>query len=182
MFNYAKTHVPDNNMDKFTEKVPSPSERNFHQPRFMGQDNFSEANKGFINKSIEGGGAGDQKNDPYFNMQKQRADSGNQSKVGSFLSQHLGEVSSNATRVRMARVLKSKVLQKRQNSSITHSNDQSDDIASRSSAHSQNKKSEDPYLVNKKSNKGNYSEAKGTIQSQESEKQHKHIPTSKTPI
>jgi hypothetical protein len=52
----------------------------------MGQDNFSEANKGFINKSIEGGGAGDQKNDPYFNMQKQRADSGNQSKVGSFLS------------------------------------------------------------------------------------------------
>ena len=30
MFNYAKTHIPDNNMDKFTDKVPSPSEKNFH--------------------------------------------------------------------------------------------------------------------------------------------------------
>jgi hypothetical protein len=35
----------------------------------MGHDNFSEANKGNINKSIEGGTA-DQKNDPYFNLQK----------------------------------------------------------------------------------------------------------------
>jgi hypothetical protein len=51
----------------------------------MGHDNFSEANKGIINKSIEGG-PGDQKNDPYFNMHKQKPDSGNQSKVGSFLS------------------------------------------------------------------------------------------------
>lgn len=67
MFNYAKTHIPDN-IDKFTDKVPSPSERNYHQPRFLGQDHYSEANKGVLNKSIEG--TGDQKNDPYFNMQK----------------------------------------------------------------------------------------------------------------
>ncbi len=39
MFNYAKTHIPENNMDKFTEKVPSPSEKNFHQSRLFGQDN-----------------------------------------------------------------------------------------------------------------------------------------------
>ena len=101
----------------------------------MGHDNFSEANKGIINKSIEGGLA-DQKNDPYFNLQQQRGDTGSQSKVGSFLSQHLGEVASNVTRVRMARVLKSKLTQKRENSSMATSNDQSDEIASRSSTHS----------------------------------------------
>lgn len=67
----------------------------------------------------------------------------------------------------MARVLKNKVLQRRDNSSMgtgTHSNDnQSDDIESRSSCHSKNKKGEDPYLINKKNSKGNSSEAKGTI-------------------
>ena len=33
MFKYAKTYIPEH-MDKLTEKVPSPSEKNF-QKRFM---------------------------------------------------------------------------------------------------------------------------------------------------
>ena len=66
MFKYAKTHIPENNMDKFTEKIPSPSEANYRGKYRGGQDHFSEFQKGDLNKSIEGG---DKKNDPYFNIQ-----------------------------------------------------------------------------------------------------------------
>ena len=40
-------------MEKFTEKIPTPSEKNENQPRFIAQENLSEANKGGLNRKIE---------------------------------------------------------------------------------------------------------------------------------
>lgn len=52
VFKYPKTHVPEN-IDKFTEKLPSPSEKNFRR-HFLKGDMLSEINKRNYNQSVGG--------------------------------------------------------------------------------------------------------------------------------